>query len=485
MALPNLRLSSAVLGGLAQPDFARAAGLSIGAGMLGAQRRADEAETRATQEASIELLRKAQVAQETGDMGMLGNINDELDALLSSTRNEQARQAIMGTIETVQGQRAATQQTAQTNTAMSIIKTEQALEQLKQQDARRASGELVEVAPFEERQRKALEERLVQMKQNGAAVVEADNIKYQTKFQAAQRQNQLAEQQKQVAMRALSSTKFGSEQYQQDAEQLRKQGFGQAVDQYETTQYALAEAKEKADEIRRSKAPLSKAEEKMLSDNGFDPTGDIRRDRDRLALISETLDKRTIAMANRQSGEVVDVKAHVQVTLDNLMKQGDLPGNVFSSDLYNKIEDLLEDPAEVEKIAGLLERPDGQRLSATEIQNAVTAYIRSKFPEQFEEMQTYRQGQSDRQQTIFKTRDSLIKNYKNEDGSLRFESAIREDGTVDISKVDPVELAQATAEAERRFNMAGNLPEQQIGGDKRGMSSAGSALASTIKSLFD
>ena len=38
MALPNLRLSSAVLGGLAQPDFARAAGLSIGAGMLGAQR---------------------------------------------------------------------------------------------------------------------------------------------------------------------------------------------------------------------------------------------------------------------------------------------------------------------------------------------------------------------------------------------------------------------------------------------------------------
>ena len=477
MALPNLRLSSAVLGGLAQPDFARAAGLSIGAGMLGAQRRADEAETRATQEASIELLRKAQVAQETGDMGMLGNINNELDALLSSTRNEQARQAIMGTIETVQGQRAATQSQAQTNTAMSIIKTEQALENFKNQTTPLSAQELTV--------QKTLQDRLAMMKQNGAAVVESDNIKYQTKFQAAQRQNQLAEQQKQVAMRALASTKFGSEQYQKDAEQLRKQGFGQAVDQYETTQYALAEAKEKADEIRRSKAPLSKSEEKMLSDNGFDPTGDIRRDRDRLALISETLDKRTIAMANRQSGEVVDVKAHVQVTLDNLMKQGDLPGNVFSSDLYNKIEDLLEDPAEVEKIAGLLERPDGQRLSATEIQNAVTAYIRSKFPEQFAEMQTYRQGQSDRQQTIFKTRDSLIKNYRNEDGSLRFEGAIREDGTVDISKVDPVELAQATAEAERRFDMAGNLPEQQIGGDKRGMSSAGSALASTIKSLFD
>ena len=130
---PNLRLSSAVLGGLARPDFSRAAGLAIGAGMLGAQRRQDEAETRATQEASIELLRKAQVAQETGDMGMLGNINDELDALLSTTRNEQARQELMKTIQTVQGQRGATQSQAQTNTAMSIIKTEQALEDFKNQ----------------------------------------------------------------------------------------------------------------------------------------------------------------------------------------------------------------------------------------------------------------------------------------------------------------------------------------------------------------
>jgi len=459
--------------------------MSIGAGMLGVERREQEAEERATEEATLELLRKAQAAQEQGDMRLLNEVTQTLDGMLTGTKSRQARGLITQGLSTVSGQRAATQTQQQSNTARSILQTEQALEQFQQQDARRAAGELFEVAPFEERQRRALEERLAQMKQNGAAVIEADNIKYQTKFEAAKRENQLAEQRKQIAMRALSSTKFGSDQYKQNAEQLREKGFGQAVDQYETTQYALVEAKEKADEIRRSKAPLTSAEEKMLRDNNFTPTGDIRRDRDRLALISETLDKRTIAMANRQSGEVVDVKSHVQVTLENLRDQGDLPGNIFSSDLYNKIEDLLEDPAEVEKIAGLLERPDGQRLSAPEIQNAVTAYIKSKFPEKFAEMQTYRKGQSDRQDTIFKTRDSLIKNYKNEDGSLRFQNAIREDGTVDISKVDPVELAQATAEAERRFDVAGNLPKQTTGGDKRGASFAGSALASSIKELFD
>lgn len=483
--MANLRLSNAVLGQLARPGFSRNAGLAIGAGMLGVERREREEEQRLVQEGTLELMQKAQIAQETGDMGMLTGAANDLNALLSETKNAQSRQLILDSINTVNQQRESTKSNQQTNTAMSIIKTEQALKQFEQQDARRASGELVEVVPFEERQRKALEDRLAVMKQNGAAVVEADNIKYQTKFEAAKRENQLAEQQKQIAMRALSSTKFSSDQYKQNAEQLREKGFGQAVDQYETTQYALIEAKEKADEIRRSTAPLTNAEEKMLRDNNFTPTGDIRRDRDRLALISEALDKRTIQMANRQSGEVVDVKSHVQVTLENLRDQGDLPGNIFSSDLYNKIEDLLEDPAEVEKIAGLLERPDGQRLSAPEIQNAVTAYIKSKFPKQFAEMQTYRKGQSDRQETIFKTRDSLIKNYKNEDGSLRFQNAIREDGTVDISKVDPVELAQATAEAERRFDAAGNLPEQAIGGDKRGVSSAGSALASSIKELFD
>jgi hypothetical protein len=331
---------------------------------------------------------------------------------------------------------------------MSIIKTEEALQQLQQQDARRASGELVEVAPFEERQRKALEDRLAVMKQNGAAVVEADNIKYQTKLQAAQRQNQLAEQQKQIAMRALSSTKFGSDQYKQDAEQLRSQGFGQAVDQYETTQYALIEAKEKADEIRRSKADLSPAEEKMLEDNGFKPTGDIRRDRDRLALISEALDKRTIAMANRQSGEVANVRNHVVATLETLKEQGDLPFNLFD-DLYNKLDDLLEDSNAVDQIAGLLERPEGQQLSSVEIQNAVIQIIASKYPDQFADMQTSQQNIRREQDEIdFLTADLLA-----EAGV----ASRNEDGSVNLEGVKPEQIAEARRVVERRRGPLGFL----------------------------
>lgn len=249
-------------------------------------------------------------------------------------------------------------------------------------------------------------------------------------------------------MRALSSTRFGSDQYKQNAEQLREKGFGQAVDQYETSQYALIEAKEKADGIRRSKAPLTNAEEKMLRDNNFTPTGDIRRDRDRLALISETLDKRTIAMANRQSGEVANVRNHVVATLEILKEQGDLPFNLFD-DLYNKIDDLLDDSSAVDQIAGLLERPEGEQLSPVEIQNEVIQIIKSKYPDQFADMQTSQQNMQREQDEIdFLTADLLA-----EAGV----ASRNKDGSVNLQGVKPEQIAEARRVVERRRGPLGFL----------------------------
>ena len=440
----NLRISSNLLGEMASPKFARAAGLSIGAGMLGAQRREDEAEERATEEATLELLRQAQVAQETGDTRLLNDVTTKLDGMLTGTTSTKARDLITDGLTTVGGQRAATQQAAQTNTAMSIIKTEQAIEDMNNSTAPMTNEEYMQRAKVQG----ALEDRLAKMKQNSAAVVEADNIKYQTKFDAIKRENELAEQQKLVAMRALSSTQFGSDAYKENASQLRKQGFGQAVDQYETTQYALVEAKEKADEIRRSKAPLTKAEEEMLRNNNFEPTGDIRRDRDRLALISEQLDRRTIAMANRKSGEVANVRNHVVATLETLKEQGDIPLNLFD-DLYNKIDGLLEDSSAVDQIAGLLERPEGEQLSSVEIQNAVTQIIKSKYPDQFADMQTSQQNiQREQAEIDFLTADLLA-----EAGV----ASRNKDGSVNLEGVKPEQIEEARRVVERRRGPLGFL----------------------------
>lgn len=381
---PNLRLSSAVLGGLARPDFSRSAGLAIGAGMLGAQRRQDEAETRATQEAGIELLRKAQVAQETGDMGMLGNINDELDALLSSTRNEQARQAIMKTIETVQGQRGATQSQAQTNTAMSIIKTEQALEQLQQQDARRASGELVEVAPFEERQRKALEERLAQMKQNGAAVAEADTIKYTTQLTQLTREEKIREQQSKAVTAALASTPKDSKQYEGIVARANKMGLGGAVKKFEKS---MLEAEKLDIEVQKLKdenpaKPLTPDQKRRLQSTGYNLTGDPVIDRKEFVRLAEGEAKAARAIALRDITEVSggEAKAVVRQALRDIQNEpgADLSGNLFD-DLSEEIDELSD-----EELQEIYDLSEGK--TPLEIRQIAVDWTKSKFSDEFEDM---------------------------------------------------------------------------------------------------
>ena len=151
-SLPNLRVNQGLLTRLASPGAGGSIGNAITAALLGVERREREAEDRSTEEASIELLRKAQVAQETGDMRLLNEVRADFDGMLTGTKSKKARELITEGISTIDQQRSATKSQAQTNTAMSILNTEKALEQFKDADARRAAGELVEVAPFEERQ---------------------------------------------------------------------------------------------------------------------------------------------------------------------------------------------------------------------------------------------------------------------------------------------------------------------------------------------
>jgi hypothetical protein len=357
--------------------------MSIGAGMLGAQRREEEADYRATEELTLELLRKAQVAQEQGDMTLHNEIVGTLDGMLTGNTNQKSRQLITDGLTTVNGQRAATQTQQQTNTAMSIIKTEQAIEDMNNSTAPMTNEEYMQRAKVQG----ALEDRLKLMKQNSKAVLEADEIDFQTKLKAAKDANALAEQQTKVATRTLASVQFGSENYDSIKQDLKRQGFGQAVDQYETTQYALIEAADKADNIRRSKAPLTKDEIQTLKNNNFTPTGDIRRDRDRLALITETIDRRTIMQANADTARVASegILPIVETVLGRYAKKGDVPLN-FRDDLYNKIEDMsAEDKL---RLADSLKKPSGEELTTAQIEQEVISFLKTEFPDQFRDMET-------------------------------------------------------------------------------------------------
>lgn len=434
---------------------------------------------------SFKLLRQGLFSADQGDVTALANRTNDLVNMLNQTTDEKDRATLQNMITQLDAQRSATQATATSNTANSIIKTEQALEKLTSE----MDPETGALPPQQQKVFDALTQRLNFMKQNSKAVVEADNIKYQTTFNKIKQDNLLAEQQKQAVQRKLSSVPFGSEDYERLAQEARDLNQGQAVDQFEKTQLELIEARARANEIRDSEQPLSQAEIEKLAEIGIvvpknQTRLSIKSNRKSLANLEQAIETRRITLALRPIEGVEDVKAHVQTTLEMLRDSSDIPFDIF--DLSGEISDLLDDPAEVSKIAGLIERPAGKEPTPEEVQEAVFSYIKQKFPEKFKEYQTYQEKVFKEQTNITQIRDDLLRLATDEEtGKLLFSDAFDEDGNLDISKIPPRDLIRATLDAERRASMAGGLSATESAGNKRGLTTAGGALASSLREAFE
>lgn len=406
------------------------AGLGSQLGTALQERRQREEQMQAQQQ-QMTLMNQSIAAAEQGDTRALTANRNKIMELLSVTEDQATRDSLMDTLNQLNAARPAAQKQAITNTANAIIKTEEALKQFNESTEPMTNEQYMQRAKVQG----ALEERLAVMKQNGQAVIEADNIKYQTKFAKYQRQNKLAEQQEIAAERALGAVPFEGEDYKAIRKELTDQGMGNAVSRFEKVQYELIEAKDKADQIRESTAPLTKKEEQTLIDNGHKPTGNIRLDRRRLALIQEVRDKAIIVQANRRIGGVTDPKAHVQATLDDLMEYGDLPLNFINSDLYNKIEDLTDE--QIQQLADTLKRPAGEELTANEIKQRVIDFISKKFPEQWQDATTFRQNIADDVEDV-----RLATN------------AILQDEGINPEEATPEQLASAQRQAEIELAIA-------------------------------
>ena len=479
-----LSFSRSMLAALSNPNLGDIEGLGRQIGS--AQAIAQEAERQKEFDAnSFKLLRQGLFSADQGDVSALANRTNDLVNLMNLTTDETDRATLQGMITQLDAQRSATQTKATTNTANSIIKTEQAIERL-QSEMDPTTGAL---PPQQQKVFDALTQRLAFMKQNSKAVLEADNIKYQTTFNKIKQNNALAEQQKQAVQRTLSSVPFGSEQYKQLAQEAREAEQGQAVDQFEKTQLELIESRARVNEIRDSEQPLSQEEIKKLAQIGIEVPKNqtrlsIKANRQSLANLEQAIETRRITLALRPIEGVEDVKAHVETTLETLRDSSDIPFDIF--DLSGEISDLLDDPAEVSKIAGLIERPAGKEPTPAEVQEAVLGYIKQKFPEKFKEYQTYQEKLFKEQANITRIRNDLLRLATDEKtGELLFADAFDEDGNLDVSKIPQRDLIRATLDAERRASMAGGLFATESAGNKRGLTTAGTALASSLREAFE
>ena len=426
--MAKLQFGRSMLSSLANPNFGNIEGLGRQIGS--AQAMAQEAERQKEFDANaFKLFRQGLFSVDEGDVAALSDSASGLADLLVNTRDEKDRAVLQDYITQLDAQRTATETKATTNTAESIIKTEQALEKLTS-EMDTISGPL---APPQQKVFDALTQRLGVMKQNSKAVIEADDIKYQARFKKIRQENEIADQQKQAVQRRLSSVPFESDQYKELAQEARNANQGQAVDQYEKLQFGLIEARAKADDIRDSEKPLSQEEIERLETIGVKVPKNqtrlsIKANRESLAKLEEITETRRITMALRNVEGVEDVKAHVETTLQTFMDRGDLPANFLSSDLYNKIKDLFEDKDEMARFVGTLERPAGKELSRPEIEAEVQRFLLEKFPNEFKDMLRYEENQRNRVDRInFLTLDLMAQKglaTRNDDGTITLNEGV-------------------------------------------------------------
>lgn len=444
--MANLRLSNAVLGSLARPGFSENVGLAIGAGMLGAERREREEEQRLVQQSTLELMQKSQIAQETGDMGMLTGAANDLNELLTQTKNAESRQLIMDSINTVNQQRGATQANKTTNTAMSILNTERALQNFDQQMGPLSDQELLV--------QKTLKERLAMMKQNTAAATEASTIQYNSELTALTRQEKLRDTRGTAVIAALSSVKKGSERYNQIVEQANTQNLGKFVKDFEETELEL----EKLDiEVQRLKdedprRPLSSEQKERLAATGYKSSGDPAIDRKEFVRLVEAEAKAARSIALRSITEVSgsEAKALARQALRDIQREpgADLPLNLFD-DLNDEIDELSD-----EELQELYDLSEGK--TPEEIRQIAVDWTRNKFSDEFKDMLQVQENEARELDEAATAIDAVIA-ATNADSGAKPGDANYKDPSDPLVRNAALERLKADASKQRALTQAQNV----------------------------
>lgn len=372
--MPRIGLSDGALG-MFRLQSGGKIGAAIAESILGAERRKNDAETQSTQETTLDLLRRAQLAEEVGNMQLHDEIVGTLDGMLTGLKNNDARKLITDGLAAVNRRRAATQANSTTNAAMGILRTQAALE------------DLDSIGPLSDNQitsKQILQERLQQLQQNGAAVTEASTIQYTTELNALTRQEKLRSQRGKAVIAALSSVEKGSERYNQIVERANTLKLGKFVKDFEKAGLELERLDIEVAKIRDEdpRKPLTAEQKERLAATGYKSSGDPARDRKEFIRLIEAEAKAARAISLRDITEVTgdEARALARQALRDIQREpgADLSGNIFD-DLSEEIDDLSD-----EELQELYDLSQGK--TPVEIRQISVDWTRDKFLDEFEDM---------------------------------------------------------------------------------------------------
>jgi len=384
----------------------------------------------------------------------------KLSGMLTETQDESVRSDLMTKISAL-GQLTAPTQTAKNQRNVSdLIKAENLLAEL---------GEKGEALTENEKQiKEGVQQRVDQLRQNASTVQAANSSRRDARIASLQKNEALAVAETNAMKRDLSRF-VGSDQFQSQAQKYRDRGLSLQVDKLETEVMEVMTKREELVDKLNEKAPLTPEEKKVITDLGFKITDDIKVDRKRLNTINETKFQKKLDIALRplDPASAGLAKALVKQELEQIVQEGEIEQLPFFQDISDKVEDILEDPEELEFF---LNRVDGA--SQAEIPNIIREYLKGKFPKKFEEMQTEMRREATIETTKRGALSDIAASTNAARGTAAFEAGIidedrpltpDDEGYFDLSNPDDADRALMLYEREETKKTKARQQKEQLG----------------------
>ncbi len=394
------------------------------------------------------------------NVGGLSAATSKLSGMLSETTDENVMSDLMQKISNLGKLTTATETAKASRNVDDLIKAENFLEELK--------GKGENITANESRIMEGVQQRVDQLRGDAAVVTSANAKRRDFRIASLTKDEALAVAEANAMKRNLSRF-VGSDQFQKQAQKYRDRGLSLQVDKLETEVMEVMTKREELVDKLNEKAPLTPEEKKVITDLGFKITDDIKVDRKRLNTINETKFQKKLDIALRplDPASAGLAKALVKQELEQIVQEGEIEQLPFFQDISDKVEDILEDPEELEFF---LNRVDGA--SQAEIPGIIRKYLKGKFPKKFEEMQTEMRREATIETTKRGALSDIAASTNAARGTAAFEAGIidedrpltpNDEGYFDLSNPDDADRALMLYEREETKKTKARQQKEQLG----------------------
>lgn len=349
-----------------------------------------ERERMATQNKLVAMDSQANAMSELGDLGNLDRRRENLVGMLAQARDKETRAMIEDRINNIQTLKEKAAPKARKRDLMNVVRGESSIKQIDAEIERLSKDTSPEgqvKLDAARRAKVAIQQRIDSLKDDPSLMAEVAQYKYDVELKDLTQKNEMFNQQKLIKARELATLEPGSDAYKAKVAQLKTDGFGVVVREFERQeterQTALLNYEKLKEETRAlNKEELAHAEELGLPIKGKNP---MAAKAIYLSALQE-LSKRSLSASKAMQAVTEMSDAEGEAIVEKALQDM----SIFAEEFYpgrETMDEYIEDmsPEEKKILYGLVKGKTREK-----VPSIINDYFRAVAPEAFKRMEEKR-----------------------------------------------------------------------------------------------